>query len=355
MKVCPRLSSLQISKLEQRKDKTENVSEFKKIQAILLVDVKEEIGKITSITGLKRSRIFGLRKAYFELGLKAVESRKRRVFQLLTKKQIKEVTSILVNKTPYDFDYNSPFWSTSILADLIWREFRVKYKSRTSYYLIFKRVRFTFHKPGRVFEKRDEREVLAWRMKAKKTIGKIWNDPEWIILASDEMLLSTQTTFQKIWLPQGKYPKVEISNTRKNKSICGFLNVKTGKEHAFLADWQNMHITKRILVKIRQIYPRKDNPNNKLKGKNILLLWDGPGWHRGSKVTEYIKKDGRIKTLYFPKYSPEENPQEHVWKEGISKITHNQFIGNLEITAKSFVSYLNSHYFNYKLLDFGPL
>lgn len=355
MKICPRLSSLQLSELQERKSSTEDVTELKKIQAILLLDENEGVDKITLITGLKRSRIFGLRSSYFKLGLKAVTGRKRRVFQLLTGKQIKEVKDILINKTPQDFEYNSPFWSTSILADLIWIKFRVKYKSKTSYYVIFKKMKFTFHKPGRIYERRDEKEVLDWKIKAKEIVGKVWNDDSWIILASDEMILSTQTTFQKIWLPKGKYPKVEISNTRKNKSIYGFLNIKTGKEHAFLADWQNMYITRKMLTKIRQIYPKNDNKINKVKGKKILLLWDNPGWHRGSKVTDYIKKDRKIKLLYFPRYSPEENPQEHVWKQGRDKISNNKYIPNLEETAKDFTSYLNTHYFNYKLLDFSPI
>lgn len=166
------------------------------------------------------------------------------------------------------------------------------------------------------------------------------------------MILSTQTTFQRIWLPEGKYPKVEISNTRKNISIYGFLNIKTGKEHAFTTPKQTMYETTKILQKIRQIYPRKSNKENKLKGNKLVILWDNPGWHRGSKVTDYIKKDGKIKLLYFPKYSPEENPQGHVWKEGRSKVTNNKFIPNLEKTAKDFINHLNTHYFTYKLLDF---
>lgn len=355
MKICPRLSSLQVLELERKKKETEDVNEFKKVQAILLLDKKEDIEKITLITGLKRSRLFGLRRSYLKLGLKTIQSRKRRVHELLTRRQIKDVTGILLTKSPYDFDYNSPFWSTSILADLVWRQFKVRYKSKTSYYLIFKRVRFTFHKPGRVFEKHDEKEAAGWRIKAKTIISKVWDNPNWVVLAADEMILSTATTFQKIWLPQGKYPKVEVSNTRKNKSIYGFLNVKTGKEHAFTSDKQNMFTTKRMLSKIRQIYPRRKNKGNKLEGKNILLLWDNPGWHRGSKVIEYIKRDRKIKVLYFPKYSPEENPQEHVWKEGRNKVSNNKFIGNLDNITKDFVTYLNTRYFTYKLLNFSPL
>lgn len=356
MRVCPKLSEEQLVELKSWLRSSKDGSEVKRIQAVILINTRQDPVQISSLTGYSRSRIFSLRKEYLTLGIESLKTkRKGEPKTLLTRKQLQMVVQTVKGKNPQDLGYQSKFWTTGILADWIEREFKVKYKSKTSYYVIFKRIKFTFHKPGRVFEKRDEKEVRKWKIEARKIIDKVWNDPEWVILASDEMILSTQTTFQKIWLPQGEYPMVEISNTRKNKSIYGFLNVKTGKEHAFLADWQNMHITRRILTRVRQIYPKNDNKINKLKGKHILLLWDNPGWHRGSEVTDYIRKDGKIQVLYFPKYSPEENPQEHVWKEGRNKVTHNQFIGNLDITAKNFVSYLNSHYFTYKLLNFSPL
>lgn len=182
-----------------------------------------------------------------------------------------------------------------------------------------------------------------------------WADPDTVILAEDELILSTQTTFQKVWLPVNSYPKVAISHTRKVKAIFGFLNVKSGKEHAFSTNRINMFATKRMLQAIRRIYPKNSNKGNKLKGKKILLLWDNPGWHKGSAVTEYVKKDGKITLLYFPKYAPDQNPQEHVWKEGRSKVTHNRFIDDLDAATKDFVAYLNSTRFNYALLNFSPI
>jgi transposase len=157
------------------------------------------------------------------------------------------------------------------------------------------------------------------------------------------MVLSTQTTFQKIWLKKGEYPKIEVSNTKKNKSIYGFLNLKTGCEHAFIKDWQNMHITVEVLKEIRRLYPEQ----------KILLFWDGAGWHRGSKVREFIESDGSIEVVYFSPYSPEENSQEHVWKAGRSNITHNKFIPDIEKAANDFVNCLNENIFEYKLLGFS--
>lgn len=64
-----------------------------------------------------------------------------------------------------------------------------------------------------------------------------------------------------------------------------------------------MTITKDILEKIRKTY----YPYQKL-----LIFWDGAGWHKGSKVQEFIKEDKNIEIIYFPKYAPELNPQEYV-------------------------------------------
>lgn len=54
---------------------------------------------------------------------------------------------------------------------------------------------------------------------AKPIIKKALADSDTIILCEDEMILSTQTTFQKIWLPKGEYPKIEVSNKKENRSI----------------------------------------------------------------------------------------------------------------------------------------
>lgn len=50
--------------------------------------------------------------------------------------------------------------------------------------------------------------------------------------------------------------------------------------------------------------------------------------------TEYIKKDGNIEEIFFPKYSPDQNPQEHVWKTGREQVTHNNFIPKINTKNK---------------------
>ncbi|MBU4305720.1 MAG: hypothetical protein KJ893_08930, partial [Candidatus Omnitrophica bacterium] len=60
-------------------------------------------------------------------------------------------------------------------------------------------------------------------------------------------------------------------------------------------------------------------------------------------------------TIYFPRSAPEENPQEHVWKQGRSKVTHNKFIENIDKTTNEFVDYLNNSKFRYSFLGISAV
>lgn len=341
---CQKLISPQIKELVSFINDNENSSrEIKRAQAVIMVDKLKPFTEISEMTGLARSQVFELRKQYLKNGITALkDKREKKLKELLTKQQKQEVITILKTKTPKDCGYSNDYWSTGLLGHLIKRSYRVNYKSKTSYYLIFRQAKFTYHKPGRVYRVRDEAEVKEWQEKVRPVIAKTFKDPNTVILTEDEMLLSTQSTVQKIWLPQGEYPKVEINIKKENRSLYGFLNIKTGQEHTFKTKWQNMYLTTEILTKIRNIYPKK----------KLLILWDGAGWHRGSKVQEFIKQDKNIQTIYFPRYAPEQNPQEHVWKSGRNKVTHNRFIQDIDQATDELIRYFRSHKFNYSLLSF---
>lgn len=347
MERCQKLKQKQITELKQFiKDKDSTKKEVRRAQAIMMIDKDISVSIIQELTGYSRRNIFDLRKRYLKDGISVINDPARNnPKELLSKKQRDEIIETIKSKKPEDVGFHSSYWTTAILGEYIKIKYKVKYKSRTSFYLIFRQANFTFHKPGRVYEKRDEEEVEKWQKKAKRKLKKVWKEKDTVILCEDEMILSTQTTFQKIWLPANEYPKIEVSNTKKNRSVYGFLNIRTGKEHAFKTEKQNMHITTGILKKIRKIYPKR----------KIFLLWDGAGWHRGSAVQEFIKKDANIEILHFPKYSPDENPQEHVWKDGRDKVTHNNFIKNIDTTTDDFVKYLKETKFPYKLLGFSAV
>lgn len=318
----------------------------RRAQAVLLLEKAIPGTVIQQVTGYDKEHIFRLRRHYRQQGLAAFkDKRKGEPKPLLTKKQRQQVINTLLTKTPDETGYIGEGWTTNMLGAWIEKKYNVRYKSRTSYYLLFKDARFTYHKPDKQYAKRDETEVRKWRRRAKRQVRVAFKDQHTVILTEDEMVLSTQTTTQKVWLQAGAYPKIEVSNTRENRSVYGFLDVKTGQEHAWKTKRQNMYETVKILKKLRRRYPKQ----------KILLLWDSAPWHLGSKVKEWLADDGQIKILPFPRYSPEENPQEHVWKAGRSAVTHNRFLADIDEATNDFVRYLNRTSFPYRLIGLGSI
>src|SRR3989339_259756 len=344
----PKFSQKQIEEIKTViKNKESSKQEVCRAQTILMLNNDIDTAMIQALTGYCRKHTFRLRARYLETGLSAIlDRRKGKPKSLLTKNQIKEISQSVKECSPQDFGYdNEEFWTTAILGDFIYRQYQVRYQSKTSYYLIFREAKFTFHKPGRIYQKHNDEEVRVWQENNELKIFKTLEDPNTVVLTEDEMILSTQTTFQKIWLPEDEYPKVEISNTKKNRSVYGFLNLKTGREHSFKTGWQNMYETVKILEKIRELYPRQ----------KLLIIWDGAGWHRGKEVQKFIEKDQKIETIYFPRYAPELNPQEHVWKNGRSHCSHNRFIEDIDTSTDEFINYLNTNTFSYSLLGFSDI
>ncbi len=337
-----KLNQKQKEELERCAKASNDKDEIRKSQTILLLDEKNGLKLVKRLIGYGRTQAYTIKKRYLKEGIPSLsDKRKGKPKELLTKQQREEIIETVKTKRPKDCGYEREHWITSILGDWISRNFKVKYKSKTSLYLVFKQAQFTYHKPGRVYDKHDEKEVEAWKAETKPKLDRYLKEENAVLLAEDEMVLTTETTIQKVWLPEGEFPKIICTTGgRKRRSVYGFLNMKTGEEHAFKTEFQNMYQTKDILEEIRNIYPKQ----------KIVLFWDNAGWHRGSVVQDWIRNDGNIEIIHFPRYAPEENPQEHVWKSGREKVTHNEYIENIDVATDTLVEYFKRTRFGYSLL-----
>lgn len=312
--------------------------------AVSLLDSSGDV----SITGYSIKHAERLRRDYLSDGTSTFEDkRSNQRERILSRDEKQQVLTILKTKQPKEVipACTSEHWTTGLLGLYIKNEYSKAYKSKTSERLLFHEANLTFHMPGRRYENANELAVIAWKQRIKPNLKRYWKQKDTVILCEDEMVLTSKTTIQKVWLPKGQYPPViETNSTRKRKNFYGFLNLKTGEQHAYLTEKQNMHETVKVLQKIRKRYPQK----------KIILLWDNCGWHKGSAVTAYIEQDKNIEVVWFPSYAPELNPQEHVWKEGRKAVTHNQHITNIDEVAQQFKDYITERSYDYALLGFRP-
>jgi len=328
-------------------DKESLPEEVKRAQTILMLNRNTPFDIIKELTGFSRSSVYGLRKNFVANGEKGLRNKKKKKTRaLLTKKQLAQTVETLHKKNPREFGFDTDFWTTPILAQLIKEQYNVEYKSKTSINLIFKKASFSYHKPGQVYKNRDEEEVQKWRKEAFPIIQEAYKNPNTVVIVEDEMILTATTTLQKIWLPLGHFPKFEISTSRKRRGIYGFLETKTGFAYAYKKERCASDETCEVLKKIMK----------KHKGYKVLLCWDNAPWHKSKKVQDLVVSYGeRLQIIYFPKYAAEQNPQEHVWKAARQHITHNRFISNIDKIANKLVEFLNDSIFEYKFLGLSPV
>lgn len=333
---------IELSTFINEKDRT--LEEIKRAQGILLLMEGLSESVILSLTGLKRATVVKVRKKYIKGGLAALESKRKekKPGSLLTKNQRAEIMNMLHAKTPRNYGWDWDYWTPSILGQLIIELYGVKYKSKTSLRLLFKQSKFTYHKPEKIYKKRDQFAINLWKEKNASDVREALLDPHTIILVEDEMIVTSQTTLQKIWLPQNSQPKIECSNTRKRRSFYGFLNIKNGEQMAFKAEKQTSEISANFLKKVLDYH----------KEKKVLLFWDNAPWHKGEAMRTFLCTCTNFRIINFPPYAPDENPQEHVWKAGRAQVTHNKFISDIDTTARELVNYLNNSTFKYEFFGF---
>lgn len=325
------------------RDKESSATETRRAQTILIMCGGGSEKTINSLTGFNKKHAFRLRKKYLEKGPAGLKTRKRKLRSLLTKGQIKEIVKTLKTCKPNEFGINVDFWTTAILGQLIEEQYGVKYKSRTPIYLIFREAKFSYHKPGTQYKNRNQVKIDEWKQKVKEKLGEFNFKKDAILLVADEMMLTTQTTCQKVWLPRGEFPIVDVSSNRKRRCIYGFLNIFREQEHAFKTEGANTEFTCKVLNKIGKLYP----------GQKIVIIWDNASWHKSKGIRKFLSETKHyFHLINFPPYAPDENPQEHVWKAGRERVSHNKFIGDIDKVTNEFVDYLNKTTFDYKFLNF---
>ena len=337
------LSNEMIDALEQfRKNRETGKDEAMRAQAILLLCEEASDGLIRRITGLSYHHVFCLRKKFFKNGTRALLSRKKATRALLTATQLKEIGKVLTSETPRAYGCPAGGWTIGVLARLIKERYRVEYKSKTSFYLLFRKFQLTYHKPDKQYKNRNEETIKMWIETKVPEIELHLKEKNTVVLLTDEMILTTKTTTQRIWLPIGHFPKIEESSDRKRRGIYGFLDIKTGQEYAFKADGLNSKETCAILDKL----------GKKFVGKKIVLIWDNASWHRSKELRMFLKNTKHnFWLIALPPYAPELNPQEHVWKEGRHQITHNVFIKNIDAITDKLVEFFNTTIFGYKFMN----
>lgn len=277
-----------------------------------IIEEKRRTAKALRKTGMTRAeigKIVGVHADTVGKWLKLAEkdlALKKRGFKegekrLLTDKQSKHISRLIIDKTPDQLKLDYALWTRKSVQLLVKQKTGIHMAIRTvGDYL--KRWGMTPQKPQkRAYEQRAP-EVKKWlkteypkiKAKAKRENGEIF----W----GDETGLRNNCQHERGYAPKGKTPVIKI--TVNSQSINMISAVTNQGKVRFRIFEGNMNADVLIDFMMRLVNSAD---------KKVFLILDNLRVHHCKPVKEWLEEHKKmIKVYYLPAYSPELNPDEYL-------------------------------------------
>lgn len=136
------------------------------------------------------------------------------------------------------------------------------------------------------------------------------------LMFQDEARFGRISDVRHCWDKKPHRPLVRAMVTQQYTYAYGAVSPVDGRFDSLILPQVNSACMRVFLDEIAARYPNE----------NVVMVLDGAGWHK-SKEIELAEN---MRTLFLPPYSPELNPQEHVWDELREKFFHNRAFDSLD-------------------------
>lgn len=211
----------------------------------------------------------------------------------------------LLDLGPESHGFVGAYWSRPRVAEVIARQFGVRYSYRHVGRLL-RDLGWSSHKPQVRAAQRSETVIDRW-------LGATW--PELreraekegrTIVFLDEAAFYMSPTVVRSWAPVGAPIVLRGPLSRAHLSAIGALTWEGSLYLQAQPKALGSAGVERFLRHLLQHIPGR-----------ILLLWDGAKIHRSAEIREFLALDheGRLAHEHFPPYAPEVDPQEYVWHQ----------------------------------------
>jgi transposase len=209
--------------------------------------------------------------------------------------------------------FPNDLWDARRVATVIRSHFGISYHPHHVAKLLHVRG-FSVQKPQRVLALADAAAQYRWETEEKPWI--VWRArlKAATVFFEDEMTLATQSTVHRTWARVGQTPERRTFGRYKGVKAFGSVSGLGGFRYRVQLDYFSQETFGAFLVAFRAT----------TDGWLILII-DGAPYHKGAAVTDFVEDPRNEMELYhLPAYSPELNPQEHVWKVFRKEHTHNR-------------------------------
>lgn len=280
-----------------------DVLEHLRMQAIALWKKEKKVNDIAEDFGVTKSAVYEWIKDYKKQGLNGLKKKNAKGAEpKLGKNEIKKLLG-MIEKTADNYGFESPLWDCKKITQLIREKFG-KTVHFSNVWRLLQRLGLSAQKPQRMAKERDEKEVKKW-------IKNIWTKilahaRRWqaMIYFQDESAVRLTAVLGTTWAKKGKTPIVRVTGKRGTIGITSAIS--PAGRMVFRLEKETVNSSKHIEF-LKQV--QKNHPRRK-----IIIIEDKAKPHIAKKVSQFVETQKKRLAIYFlPSYSPELNPDEHVW------------------------------------------
>lgn len=274
-----------------------------RFQAVKLRKKGWKVTKIAEAFGLhvkSVSRWFVKLSKHGEDGLKTKKAKgKEPKISLEEWKQI--ISWMKEDATNYGFE--TALWTSKRVKNLIKMKLnKTIHISRICEWL--KRLRISPQIPNRQAKQKDEKLADKWLEEEWPKIKSFVRRQQAILYFQDEAGISLIPVLGRTWAPIGKTPIIKV--TGKRGGFCVSSAISPGGRMVFRIEKKKVNAQVHIdfLSKIISQHPKR----------KIVIISDNAPAHKAKLVKEFeMSNKKRITIFHIPAYSPDLNPDEHVW------------------------------------------
>jgi len=234
-----------------------------------------------------------------ELGLvrRSVSGRPRKLTEL-----DREALRSTVLAPASEYGYETDFWTTRRLIQVIQSEFDVVLSKRT----MLRRLHesgLSYQKPEREYFELSEEERHEWIRTEVPKIRRAVRTYKAILYFQDEANISLTALLGKTWAPRGQTPKQAVTGKRAGVAAMSAI---TCRGQLIFRLHEKRIASDEVIDFLSQMLQHH-------KRRHLVVVMDQAPPHVSKKTTAFIDAQRRLHVFHLPKYSPDWNPDEKVW------------------------------------------
>jgi transposase len=238
--------------------------------------------------------------------------------------EVKETLEEALDDPPADQGYTFSVWTAALLREYIESELGVTVCEDTVRRTLHD-LGFRWRRPRWAVEREDPRAAQMMVAIAKA----IWNaDATTVVLIEDETKFRTLPPLRSMWMRKGQQSRIPTPEQNGRFYSYGALDLDSGAWFDRFSEKANSDATIAYLSAVLETYAEQ----------HVLLIWDQATYHTSGKVQRWIENQDRLTMLFLPRYSPELNPVEHIWRVVKQRVASNltRAIEALKVAYRAF-------------------